>query len=188
VRVGGLLLALVVFAGCRRDDEMAASMQPQGSASTGAAALPGVAAPVQVAVVVTPFDVKEPTALPSPSPAEGCSLDKVGLDSAAETTEVSREGDVRLVGWAADTNAKTIPPLVVIQLTGNKKYYAPAVHATPRPDVAQAYGAPNLVGAGWDVLGNFSKVDPGLYEVRILEVSPAGDALVCDPKKKLTVK
>jgi hypothetical protein len=147
-----------------------------------------MAQPVPVAVPSTAFDVKEPTALHSPARDDGCALDQIASANAAAVTDVSRQGEVRFVGWSADTTNKTVPPVVVIELDGAKKYYAAAVRSTPRPDVAQTFGAPNLVTAGWDLLATFSSVDPGVYDVRVLGVSSAGDAVTCDAKRKLSVK
>lgn len=194
---GFLSLAVASSAGCRRDDTTApgpvgAPLQPLGSASTSASAypVPAPSAPSAPAVPVlaTAFDVKEPTAFHSPSKSDGCALDQVGGASAAEATEVLRKGEVPLIGWAADTDSKTVPPVVVIKLDGAKKYYAAAVHATPRPDVAQSFGAPGLAGAGWDLLATFSNVAPGTYGLHVLAVQPTGDTVLCDSKKKLTVK
>jgi hypothetical protein len=107
---------------------------------------------------------------------------------ATEATEVSHEAEARFVGWVGDIASKTVPPVVVVELLGAKKYYAPAVHSTPRPDVAQTFGAPSLTGSGWDLLATFADVAPATYELLILGVSPAGEAVTCNTKKKIIVK
>lgn len=92
-------------------------------------------------------------------------------------------------GWAADVAAKTVPPVVVIELTdGKKRFFAPAVHASPRPDVGAAFGAPSLTGSGWDLVADFAALPPGVYDVHVLEVSPGGYPFVCDPKRKLEIR
>ncbi len=95
----------------------------------------------------------------------------------------------RLIGWAADVAAKAVPPVVVIELQAGKvRLFAPAVRATPRPDVAEAMKAPALTASGWDLQADFSTVPPGTYDVRILQVSSAGVPTSCDPKRRLEVK
>jgi len=190
---------MVLAVGCHRDDPGttgAAATQgaaepstvaPVSSIAAAASATAAPAALVPVVLVPTVFDTKEPSALHAAAPIEGCALDRVGDATATDTTEVSRTGEVHLIGWAADV-ANKVAPVVVIELAGAKKYFAPAVHATPRPDVAAFFNIASLRGAGWDVLAQFVNVAPGTYDVRVFEVSVAGDALVCDPKRKLSVK
>jgi hypothetical protein len=101
---------------------------------------------------------------------------------------VDRAAPTLLVGWAADINKKTVPPVVIVELVGEGRYFAAAVRASPRPDVAEVMKAPSLVGAGWDLLGDFSPVPPGAYDLRLLSVSAEGIPEMCDPKHKLVVR
>jgi hypothetical protein len=194
---GALGLALAIAPGCRRDDTTAVgpsggALQPMTSTSALLPQTPpasgSAAAPAPAGVVMTAFDSKEPPAFQAAVESAGCALDQVSGASAADVTEVPRGSEVRLIGWAADTTAKTVPPVVVVQLVGKQKYYAPAVHATLRPDVAESFGAPQLLGSGWDLLTTFSNVAPGTYDVRLLAVASTGDTATCDSKKKLAVK
>ena len=115
-------------------------------------------------------------------------MDKVGKQSAEASTDIGRSGELHLIGWAADVASKMVPPVVIIELNGAKRWFAPAVRATPRPDVAAAFAIPGLVASGWDLLADLSPVPVGNYDVRVLEVSSAGFPLVCDPKRRLNVK
>jgi len=139
-------------------------------------------------VTLTPFSDQLPPALQHPAAAEGCAVDRIGDHAASEVSAVARAEQTRLVGWAADAATKTVPPVVVVELAGAKHFFAPAVRATPRPDVAEAMKAPSLLAAGWDLLADFSAVPPGKYDIHILQVSAAAFASVCDPKRQIELK
>jgi hypothetical protein len=135
-----------------------------------------------------PFKAEAPSSLCTPATSESCSLDAVGAAAAAEVTPVSREGTVTLVGWAADGAAGKVPPVVGLELIGEKKkFYAVASRITKRPDVAEAMKVPAFVDSGYDALTSFKDVEPGEYEVHVLQVNAAGNTLTCNTKRKVKV-
>lgn len=184
--------ALLSCTSCRKDDTGVIS-DTAGSAAARpelAAATSGQPAPREnpAQPVRTAFTETEPPAVKSAAPSQGCSVDRVGDQAPADVSSVSRKAETRLLGWAADQATKTVPPVVVIELDGPKRWFAAAARTLERPDVAQALDAPALVASGWELVADFSGVEPGTYEVRIFEVTSGGFPLVCDPKRHIEIK
>jgi hypothetical protein len=133
------------------------------------------------------FKAQKPTTLTGAVESTPCALDRVGDAPAEELTAITRGKPVLLMGWAAHGATGTSPPVIVIELSGKKKFYAAATRVK-RPGIAAELKTPGLLNSGYDMLGSFSAVDPGEYKVRVLQVSAGGDAFVCDTKKKLKVQ
>jgi hypothetical protein len=166
----------------------AESARAAQAASSAASAAPAVeeAPPV---VSEQPFKAEPPSSVCAPAHSEPCSLDAIAGATATDLTTVKRESPTMLVGWAVDWATSTVPPVVIIELAGaKKKFYAPAVRATKRPDVATATKSPAYVRSGWDVLGVLKDVDPGEYAVHVIQVNTMGMALSCDTRRKLKVE
>jgi hypothetical protein len=197
LRAAACASVLVSCPSCRKDDTQVPGETPllattpgvSPSAATLAAsgASPTVTVP-PVEVPLTQFSKDEPPAVRDPAPSDGCSIDAVGDQKDQAVSQAKRTGEVRLIGWAADQATKTVPPVAIIELAGPSHWFAPAVRATPRPDVAAALGVPSFGRSGWDLLADFSAVPAGVYDVRIRQVSAAGMPLVCDAKRRIEVK
>src|SRR5262249_29774395 len=141
------------------------------------------------AVSEQPFKTEPPSGVCAPANSTPCSLDAIAGAAATDVTTVKRESATMLVGWAVDWATSTVPPVVIIELAGTKKkFYAPAVRATKRPDVVADTKTPAYLRSGWDVLGVFKDVDPGEYAVRVVQINTMGNVLSCDTRRKLKVE
>jgi len=134
---------------------------------------------------------------------------------------VKRTQETMLVGWAADNETGTVPPVVLVQLappsapkpetkkppaskkapaskatedkkelvtTPEKALFEAAARITKRGDVADTLKNPSFVHSGYDLLSSFKNVPAGEYTVSIVQVTAAGQALVCDTTRKLKVE
>jgi hypothetical protein len=157
------------------------------SAAVAAAVPPALgAAPV---LIEEAFRAERPSSFSNPEKANSCGLDLIDGAGIGDVATVDADQNVRLVGWAADGATGTVPPIVVLELTREKKsLYARARRVTKRPDVAAASKVQAFAESGFDVLGNFQNVPPGEYSVTVLQVNDAGNALVCDTRKRLKVE
>jgi hypothetical protein len=185
----------VVATGCERAKPAPETIAPSAQSARAAQSASAAAAASGPAPLVAPpvlveesFRKEKPSSMCSPATASPCSLDHVGATPAGEVTKVNRKDVARITGWAADGATGTVPPVVVIELAGTKKYYVTATHVSRRPDVAAATKMPALVNSGYDALAAFKTVDPGEYAVNILQVSASGEASKCETKKKLQVE
>jgi hypothetical protein len=133
------------------------------------------------------FKAQKPTSIASAVEATPCALDRVGDAPAEAVTTITREKPVLLMGWAAHGATGTSPPVVVVELSGKKRFFAAATRVK-RPGIAAELKTPGLLNSGYDLLASFSAVPPGEYAVRILQVSLAGDAFLCDTEKKIKVQ
>jgi len=166
----------------------AESARAAQAASSAASSAPAVEDPPPV-VSEQPFKAEPPSGVCAPANSTPCSLDAVAGAPATDVTTVKRESPTMLVGWAVDWATSTVPPVVIIELAGTKKkFYAPAVRATKRPDVAADTKNPAYVRSGWDVLGALKDVDPGEYAVHVVQINTMGNVLSCDTRRKLNVE
>jgi hypothetical protein len=140
------------------------------------------------------FNARAPSGLCAPAQVASCALDNVGGVAATAVMRVKRLRGTRLIGWAADADSGTIPPVVLIELvsgdvkTGEEKFYAPASRTTRRPDRAEAVKALPLVDAGYDLLASFKDVPRGEYAVNVVQVNVSGNVVTCDTQRKLKVE
>jgi hypothetical protein len=193
-RLMGIGLLTASAAGCDRATQEGAptpSAAPGESASAAAAPAPSSSAPVPEpppAPIEDTFRLEKKSPLSTPVKMNSCAVDLVNdVRPADGTASAGREQPVHINGWAGDGAALKVPPVVVVQLVGAKRYYIPAFRYS-RPDVAEASKAPEFVHAGYQVMAWFKDVEPGVYAVQILQVNAAGEAITCDPKTKIKVE
>ncbi len=202
----GLVATLLLASACRKPD----SAPPEGEApakgataqaapaateatpaGTSSESVPAAAASAPAAspskLVPATFDKTVPAALATMTHIEGCSLDQIGGHSVGPATRVSTDQPLGFTGWAADVKTATVPPVIIVELEGPARYFAPAFRITKRADVAQAFKQPALVDAGYDALLSFAGVAPGTYSVKVDSVTASGAALQCDTQRKLEV-
>jgi hypothetical protein len=190
-----LVAAAAGLGACDRSRSASAELAKQAEraraahvASAAAAASGAVPLGAPPALLEEEFRPRKPTSFGSPAPLSPCSLDQVEGVKAGSITSVDRKTAKRLIGWAADGAAGTVPPVVVIELSGKQSYYVKAVRLTKRPDVVVVNKNPALINSGYDTQALFRAVEPGEYAVHVLQVSAAGDAFICDTRKKLKVE
>lgn len=184
-------IAAIVLSACQKDPAPEAARHEPAKANAAAESLPpaaSAAAPSRPPLTVVPFTDKEPLAVRDATPVVGCAIDRVGASIAGPQSTVGRAGPTHVLGWAADVGHKTVGPVVILELRGSGRFFAPAVRGVARPDVAAAMKAPELTDAGWEVLVDFSAVPAGSYEARLLSVSQAGVPEVCDPRHSVSVQ
>lgn len=190
-----LTIGVVAFSliGCREDDSeswtpLTSASAPTASSQSSAIAQKPSAPPPKLRLSAP--EPEAPSSLCSPEPVEDCSLDVVNGEPIKEIAKVSRDANVTLVGWATGPDRSSVPPVVVVVLTGpdEKALYAPAQRITPRLDVAEALKSPALAKSGYDLLTTFKDVKAGEYSVKIAQVDLHGNALVCKTKKRLLVE
>lgn len=116
-----------------------------------------------------------------------CNLDAINGNPVADVTPLSHSGNATFTGWAGDAEAGSAPSQVRFMLQGAQTYVVTADTGMPRPDVAQATNTPALANAGYSVVANLSAVAPGQYTV-LLGFTVAGQHLLCDPGKKVTIQ
>jgi hypothetical protein len=135
-----------------------------------------------------------------------CALDRVASAEAQPVTAVKRDQETMLIGWSADAEGGTVPPVVLVQLSPpedakaedkkapaskaktEKVFSAAATRITKRVDVADALKNPAFVDSGYDLLASFKNVPAGEYTVNVVQVTAAGKALLCDTRRKLKVE
>jgi hypothetical protein len=196
-RAGVLALTAIIVStiACTRSQSASEELAKQAQRARAAHVASAVAAASGVVPLGAPpalleeeFRPNKPTSFASPAPLSPCSLDTVEGVNTGPITSVDRRTAKRLIGWAADGVTGTVPPVVVIELSGKQSYYLKAVRLTKRPDVVVVTKVPALINSGYDAQALFRAVEPGEYAVRVLQVSAAGDAFSCDTRKKLKVE
>lgn len=184
-----------LLAGCERETPVpakiavaAARSQAFQLASASAAVAGYVPLGAVPALFETSFAPERPSSACAPKQTQSCSLDTIEFAEPVGVVPLKRFVPARFVGWAADGATGTVPPIVIIELDGAHQYYAAATRLTPRADVARISRAPALVRSGYDLLALFQAVEPGEYAVHVLQVSTAGEALICDTRRRISVE
>ena len=76
----------------------------------------------------------------------------------------------KLIGFATDSDAGTLPTSIQVFLHGKESSYTlPAQGGLDRPDVAQFFKKPALAKAGYQADAAFDDVAPGVYEVSLVK-------------------
>jgi hypothetical protein len=97
--------------------------------------------------------------------------------------EVNTKEGFRLVGFAVDKDAGTVPAQVDLVLSGLGTYAVPIDTGLPRGDVAEYFDNPAFANSGFMVDVAFSRVEPGDYAVYL--VDKAGGT--CSPSQSISV-
>jgi len=192
----------------------AAKARAAAAAAAESSSPPAQPPPNRPVLTLQEFSDQVPSALCSPAPGGSCALDRVGQVESRDVWVVKRDEETLLIGWAADGETGTVPPVVLVQLTraGDVKaeekqapaskaatrtpeskragnaFFAPAIRLTPRPDVAEVLKTPAFFDAGYDLLASFKNVPAGEYVINIQQVTSVGKALVCDTRRKLKIE
>lgn len=100
-------------------------------------------------------------------PSTSCAIDAPALNAVVPVAQPFAVG-----GWAYDKIGNNrIAPEVKIQLASTTRDVLKTFEAKPvkRADVAQAFNDPKLEGAGFSAEVPANSVNPGIYEVTILQ-------------------
>jgi hypothetical protein len=96
-----------------------------------------------------------------------------------------KEGDMVVVGWAAD--AENEEPADKVLLVINGKPAARAFYGIRRPDVSRAFENDALLLTGWEAFIDVRKLDEGVHELSIQVLSEDGN-LCYKPDKTYFMK
>lgn len=162
-------LALVLLAGCgRQDDEPAATMPA-----------PPVAA-ADAGFVVTALPQLDPAAVAR------CSIDKVDGQPKQQVPHASTGGTVLVEGWVADA-ALEVPAGFSVVLAGAGTYALAGKAGVAREDVASALGSTELSMSGFGVIGSLAQVPAGEYAIDLLVAHGDGRHSLCATGVRLAV-
>src|SRR5688572_24516756 len=111
----------VVTSSCKGPAPPSPADLARSAAKARAAAAPSSAAPARPepekpVLALSEFTKQVPPALCSPVLGGLCALDVVGKDQAQDLTVIKRGQETTLIGWAADSETGTVPPVVLMQL------------------------------------------------------------------------
>lgn len=116
-----------------------------------------------------------------------CQLDIVSGQPATPQVNVRREAGVALEGWVFENGQPQIAKLSVILVQGTDAYAAKANGGLARPDVAQAFGIPELGNTGFSTMTDLINVPAGQYALWVANGSSATDK-ACDLKVILNLE
>lgn len=172
--------------------DLAKAAESARAAAASASVAPAAPAPPpEEPLTAEPFKAQPPSILCAAAKSEACYLDNVAgvVASDDKASKATRDGTSLIVGWAADVETKTVPPVVLLELVGaKKKFYGAVTHRMERPDVASVLGSPTLAQAGFKMLASFADVDPGQYLVQVVQVTASGNTLSCTTRRKLEIE
>lgn len=189
--VAGVLL-VASLAACNKQDatdkpEVVAAAPEDIDAVTGAPPAPiaGTSGMVPQTPGLAVFDL---AALRATKPARmSCSIDKVnGKPGSAQPVPVVIGGDVEFRGWVTNPQKQTPPSFAVILSNGDKAYALRAETGLARPDVAKALGTSELANAGYAISAKLDNIEPGLYQVSLLQDTNSTVSR-CTTKIKLSI-
>lgn len=101
---------------------------------------------------------------------------------------VLKNGGYKLIGFATDSDAGTVPATIQLLLHGQDSSYVLAgATGSERPDVAAFFKKPGMTGAGYQLDAAFAGVAPGAYEVYVVKGEGAARAL-CPTHQMLSVR
>jgi hypothetical protein len=219
-----LAVVVLITASCKgpappSPADLARSAAKARAAAAKSSAPPPPAAPATPAspkpvLSLQEFSADVPPGLCAPVRGGSCALDHVANVPAQTVTVVKRQQDSQMIGWAADTEAGTVPPVVLMQLSPpgdpkaedkkapaskapvptpqdkkqGKVFFVPAMRITKRVDVADTLKVPAFVDAGYDLLASFKNVPASEYSVSIVQVTAGGKAMICDTGRRLKVE
>ena len=109
-----------------------------------------------------------------------CYVDSINdAEVTPPSTLVRRDIVFQADGWMADTDTGVALPDVYLEISGagGKRLYMQGERYA-RPDVVNQFKKPSLLLSGFSVSGDVSALEPGSYQIRILQVRP-GEADAC---------
>jgi len=174
------VLAAVLISGCNEhgDTGAPATASPAAGAPASAnePARASVPASAQFAEAKdTAESIKAMTETPT------CSLENVvtladnstNSGDAPNSYKVQKGKAYKLIGFATNSQAGTVPKAIRLTLVGNKVYALDAVTGSERPDVGTYFKNPALATAGYQADAAFDDVAPGEYSVIAIETDGA---------------
>lgn len=170
--------------------------RPAQNAATGGAPAPAADSAAPAAPTGPQFaSAEDADALAALEARATCSLENV-VDAATQTpspgTEpntyrVSRGSSYRLIGFATDSEAGTVPSGMQLMLKGpGGAYTLPAQGGLERADVATFFKKPGLANAGYQADAGFANVQPGAYEVFAVNTFD-GSRVLCPTHQSIIV-
>lgn len=99
----------------------------------------------------------------------------------------TRDKGYRMVGFAVNKDAGTVPAKVDIVLSGVKSYRLAVETGRPRQDVADFFKTPSFEKAGYMVDVAFSNVEPGDYAIYFVDTAGAQKAS-CATNQSITIR
>lgn len=178
------LSVALVLAGC--GERPASTPLPTAPAAQGEA--PAATGP-QFAVS------EDGAAIMALAPRATCSLENVvdlGTQAPSpggepNTYRASRSANYRLIGFATDSEAGTVPTGLQLFLHGPQSYALDAKGGLERPDVAAFFKKPSLANAGYQADAGFANVQPGRYDVFVVNTF-GGDRVLCPTHQAIIVE
>ena len=176
VLVVGLTTALY---GCQSESESAAGAVGKTTAEAASQApAPGPQAAASIATAVEAFQAEQRGSLT-------CNLDSVSNQPASGAIHLTKTGPAVFGGWAF--GAASAADAAAIVLAGPAgSFAAKADVGGARPDVAQAYGAPQELNSGFNAVVDISAVPAGEYNAWFTRGAGASE-MTCDLKSKVVV-
>jgi hypothetical protein len=188
-----LALAAGTIIGCSNDNQpvSVSNVANSSSASTAGAALPRAAVAANAQFAAAP---ETAASLQERKEVAACSLENVvnmadnsrNPGDKPNSYQVSKGRSYKLIGFATNVEAGTVPKSIRLMLEGSQTYAINAMTGSERPDVEKFFKKPELAGAGYQVDAAFDDVAPGEYSVVVLE-SDASPTL-CPTHQTITIK
>lgn len=119
-----------------------------------------------------------------------CALDTINGTAAVPVTKIKQPGTLLVTGWAVDSQNRTAPSDVSLELISEdskEKITAVANRGAKRPDVAKVYNESAFEGGGFAGRVNIDKAKPGRYSIRIVQKSGT-TSLTCDLKRAIEIQ
>lgn len=107
-------------------------------------------------------------------------------DGAENTYKVKKDVAYKLVGFATNVAASTVPKSIRIILVGDDSYSKETTTGLDRPDVVTFFKNPSLTGAGYQLDAGFGNVKPGEYTVFIIDTN-SPEKIACPTHQKIFV-
>jgi hypothetical protein len=115
-----------------------------------------------------------------------CDIDSTKPAARSNLIIASRKNALDVTGWVAEeTTMLQILPLAYVVLSGDHGTYYLEGKREPRPDVAAALGDTMYENAGFETIGNLSKIPTGEYK---LSVASGDKSLVASCQTNFVVR
>jgi hypothetical protein len=102
---------------------------------------------------------------------------------------VSKAKPVRVVGWIADTDLKTVPATAELRLVqGDRSWRIPVTPNAPRSDVQGVLGGDAVYAkTGYSPVVDFSSMDEGTYRLYTVFFREGTSAIACDNGRQVSI-